>query len=117
MFWRLILVYIDQSYSLLVIYLQCQAPQNLLVLILMASEAVVESSENVSLTSGAGLPCMAQRFLARDKALRGALVAGREKEGARRLWFLINGEPVSSHDHGFSNSLINHIENTKEIIV
>ena len=43
-----ILVYIDQSYSLLVIDLQCQVPQNLLVLILMASEAVVESSENVS---------------------------------------------------------------------
>ena len=47
-FWLLILVYIDQSYSLLVIDLQCQVPQNLLVLILMASEAVVESSENVS---------------------------------------------------------------------
>ena len=46
-FWRLILVYIDQSYSLLVIDLQCQVPQNLVVLILMASEAVVESSENV----------------------------------------------------------------------
>ena len=47
-FWRLILVYIDQSYSISVIDLQCQLPQNLLVLILMASEAVVESSENVS---------------------------------------------------------------------
>ena len=49
-FWLLILVYIDQSYSLLVIDLQCQVPQNLLVLILMAleAEAVVESSENVS---------------------------------------------------------------------
>ena len=47
-FWRLILVYIDQSYSLLVIDLQGQVPQNLVVLILMASEAVVESSENVS---------------------------------------------------------------------
>jgi len=57
---------------------------------------------------------MAQRFLACDKALRGALVAGRDKEGARRL---INGESVSSHDHGFSNSLIIHIENTKEINV
>ena len=47
-FWRLILVYIEQSYSISVIDLQCQVPQNLLVLILMASEAVVESSENVS---------------------------------------------------------------------
>ena len=47
-FWRLILVYIDQSYSLLVIDLQYQVPQNLVVLILMASEAVVEMSENVS---------------------------------------------------------------------
>ena len=161
MFWRLILVYIDQSYSLLVIDLQCQVPQNLLVLILMASEAVVESSENVSdvwrrvacvagawkkwaqdtkgvslrvslarpfslspATSkrllrrlGAGLPCKAQRFVACDKALRGALVADQEKEGARRLWFLINGDSVSSHAHGFSNSLIIHIENTKEINV
>ena len=41
-FWRLILVYIDQSYSLLVIDLQYQVSQNLVVLILMASEAVVE---------------------------------------------------------------------------
>ena len=69
------------------------------------------------MTSGAGLPCLAQRFLACDKALRGALVAEREKEGARRLWFLINGDSVSSHDHGFSNSLIIHIENIKEINV
>ena len=60
---------------------------------------------------------MAQRFLACDKALRGALVAGREKEGARRLWVLINGDSVSSHDHGFSNSLMIHKENTKEIDV
>ena len=63
---------------------------------------------------------MARRFLACDKALsclRGALVAGRKKEVARRLWILINGESVSSHDHGFSNSLIIHIENTKEINV
>ena len=54
---------------------------------------------------------MAQRFVACDKALsclRGVLVAGREKEGARRLRFLINGDSVSSHDHGFSNSLIIH---------
>ena len=66
---------------------------------------------------GAGLPCKAQRFVACNKALRGALVADREKEGARRLWFLINGDSVSSHDHGFSNSLIIQIENTKEINV
>ena len=48
---------------------------------------------------------------------QGRFGGGAGKEGARRLWFLINGESVSSHDHGFSNSLIIHIENTKEINV
>ena len=88
----------------------------MLVLILMASEAVVESSENVS-DVWRRVTLHAAEVSSLRQSSQGRSGGGAGKGRARRLWFLINGESVSSHDHGFSNSLIIHIENTKEINV